>query len=362
MNLLEKAKELFDKVKPILMSEEKNNGADAVTGTEEIKETATEEVPAVIPVVTDDSTPGPPLTPWNIITALFNGAGVGLLLGVLLGLAISPVVSGIIGTLSGLLAVLLGINEKYISPLKGVRIGAFGFFCVAGIFTGMYIRTNNGLLPSRTKMMEEYTKVGYTQQEARDFIAFREFGLAPAGWTGASASNSGSDSSGESSSETSATSGKAFTARKFVNPNETGAERKSLLYSSEIDASACYVLDNASISQPTSEIKNTFEEAGGTWKEMAQNLGAGVPDKVFAQALLTMRDCFCAGGASGILKITNCETVGKINSSQSLDQIKKTLSASGETWKTIVDKIGKDIPSEYQKTIFLSLIKILCHD
>ena len=155
MNLLEKAKELFDKVKPILMSDEKNNGADAVTGTEENKETVTEDQPVVISTISDASTPGPPLTPWNMITALFNGAGVGLLLGVLLGLAISPVVSGIIGTLSGLLAVLLGINEKYISPLKGVRIGAFGFFCVAGIFTGMYIRTNNGLLPSRTKMMEE---------------------------------------------------------------------------------------------------------------------------------------------------------------------------------------------------------------
>jgi hypothetical protein len=217
-------------------------------------------------------------------------------------------------------------------------------------------------------MMEEYTNVGFSQQEARDFIAFREFGLAPAGWTGTTSSSSASDSSGESSSNSgetksvSASNGQALTARKFVNPNETGAERKSLLYSSEIDASACYVLDNASISQPSSEIKNTFEEAGGTWKEMAQNLGAGVPDKVFAQALLTMRDCFCGSGASGVLKITNCETVSKINSSQSLDQIKKTLSASGQTWKTIADKIGKDIPAEYQKTIFLSIIKILCHD
>jgi len=249
--------------------------------------------------------------------------------------------------------------------LKGVRIGAFGFFCVAGIFTGMYIRTNNGLLPSRSKMMAAYTKVGFSEQEARDFIAYREFGLAPAGWTGGQ-TIAGTDSSGESSSDGSNNSGETkpgaansqgLSSRKFVNPNETGAERKSLLYSSEVDASACYVLDNASMSQPTSEIKNTFEEAGGTWKELAENLGAGVPDKVFAQALLTMRDCFCAGGATGVLKITNCEMVSKINSTQSLDQIKKTLSASGQTWKTIADKIGKDIPAEYQKTIFLSTSK-----
>lgn len=367
------------------MSEEKN----AETGTESEAESVTEEVETATDESTATNEPAPveetkdvtPLTTLNIVTAIFNGAGIGLLLGTLLGLAISPVVSGIIGTLSGLLAVLLGISEKYISPLKSFRIGAFGFFCVAGILTGMYIRTNNGLLPSRAKMMKAYTSIGYTKEEALDFIAFREFGLAPASWTGGQATgsqagdeeSSGSEAEGEESADASTeesivsqsgtgVKNQQSSGRKFVNPNETGADRKSLLYSSEVDVSSCYILDMAGMSQPVSEIKNTFIEAGGTWKQLAEDLGAGLPDKVYAQALLTLRDCFCESGASGVLKITNCAAVSKINSSQSLDQIKAILSASGQTWKTIAEKIGKDIPAANQKTIFLSLTKILCDD
>lgn len=384
--LINIAKDLFEKLKPVFMSEEKNAETaavgDAESVTEEVETTTDDSTATSEPAPVEEIKDVTPLTTLNIVTAIFNGAGIGILLGTLLGLAISPVVSGIIGTLSGLLAVLLGISEKYISPLKSFRIGAFGFFCVGGILLGMYIRTNNGLLPSRSKMMTAYTSIGYTKEEALDFIAFREFGLAPASWTGgqATGSQAGDEESSESSevegeesadasTEESMVSksgtvakGQQSSGRKFVNPNETGADRKSLLYSSEVDVSSCYILDMAGMSQPVSEIKNTFMEAGGTWKELAEELGAGLPDKVYAQALLTLRDCFCESGASGVLKITNCAAVSKINSSQSLEQIKTILSASGQTWKTITEKIGKDIPVANQKTIFLSLTKILCHD
>ena len=123
-----------------------------------------------------------PPTLINIISAIINGGGIGLLLGMLMGLTDKPVVAGIITTLSGLLTLLLGVNEVYITILKGIRIGAFGVFCVAGVLWGLDIRTNNGMLPSREKMMEEYTKVGFTKQEALDFIAYREFQIIPRGW------------------------------------------------------------------------------------------------------------------------------------------------------------------------------------
>ena len=383
-SLIDSAKELFEKVKPLLMSEEKNDaGANPENPTPEnptpenpIPEN---ETPAIVAPSSESETTPPP-TPLNVVSAIINGAGVGLLLGILLGLAISPVVSGVIGTLSGLLAVLLGLNEKYITPLKGIRIGAFGFFCVVGIFYGMNVRINNGLLPSRARMMEEYTKVGFSQSEARDFIAYREFNLIPANWRGGESSNktegatlaetgeanqgeennaAGNPASGGELKMQLAENGKA---RVFANPNETGAERKSVLYSSEIDASACYVLDLANENQPASEIKNTFEEAGGTWKELAQQLASDLPEKVFVHALLTIRDCFCESGQTGKMKMTNCETVSKISDKDSLDKIRKTLSSSGQTWNTIEVKVSKEIPEQYQKTLYLSLIKILCHD
>lgn len=376
--LTDKAKEVFRMVKPVLMSEEISDHV----------------AQANVPVMTPENTDQPADSgsenqndikgtvtrtgPLSMVTAIINGAGVGLLLGALLGLSISPVVSGVIGTLSGLLALLLGVSEKFMSPLKSLRIGAFGFFCVAGIILGMNIRINKILLPSRQTMLHEYRMVGYTKKEALDFIAFREFGLAPAGWiekkTAEKEQNvsnpadmdepgdvSRVSESGSSLANNNVSSGHDISAgnsRQFVNQDQSAAESGNLLYSSEINAGECYKLNFASASQPVAEIKNIFERAGGTWKEMAENLEAGLPGKIYVQALFTMRDCFCSPGQSGVLKIKTSDRIRKINESYSLEQIKRTLTEAAGTWTTIVEKISSDIPPEYQKQLFLSLIKI----
>ena len=119
----------------------------------------------------------------NLLTSFFNGLGVGLLLGLPLGLAVSPVVSAIIGTLSSLLVVLLGLNENYLSPVKSIRIGAFGVFCVIGILSGMYIRSHDSMAPSLHSLYDEYKSMGFPDKDARDFIAYQEFELVPANWT-----------------------------------------------------------------------------------------------------------------------------------------------------------------------------------
>ncbi|MGB3073774.1 MAG: hypothetical protein WBB36_00555 [Chitinophagales bacterium] len=383
------AKTLFEKIKPFLMSDE-NKPVDATLKDPENESiTASAEEPSAEPVeeitpvenivkadvavqVTEAST----ATPLQIITAVANGAGIGLLLGMLLGLAVSPVVSGIIGVLSGMLAVLLGLDDKFLSPLKSIRIGAFGFFCVAGIVMGMYIRTNNGLLPSREKMMQQYTKVGFSKQEALDFIAYREFNLIPSSWKGGAAGEAtsssvdsdstgeedGSDEAGEGAAITSSSSGKQSTGHQFADPNENGAARKNVLYSSEIDASQCYILDMTSSEKPVAQIKNTFEQAGGTWKELADKLGTGLPESVYLEALFDLRDIFCEEGKGGVLKIPKNAAVDKLNSTQSLSEIKKTLVAAAPIWNTIVNKLSADISEGNQKTLFLSLAKILGHE
>ena len=64
-----------------------------------------------------------------------------LFLDFLLGLPVLPGCKWVIGTISSLLAILIGLNEKFLDPVKKAsRIGAFGLFSVVGIVLGLYIR------------------------------------------------------------------------------------------------------------------------------------------------------------------------------------------------------------------------------
>ena len=112
--------------------------------------------------------------------------------------------------------------------------------------------------------------------------------------------------------------------------------------------------------EETHRIAN-FEVAGGTWKELAKDLDPSLPENVKSSALLLLRDIFCASGNSEKVKV-KCENFQDISSSSSLADIKKTLTASGEIWKKIVAGVDKKIDSKYQKQLYLSLTKILCHD
>jgi hypothetical protein len=383
MDILNTKKAFLYKLKPIIMSEEKIEIATAETNLGiENQNLTTEDSPAVAdPTVLSESLQSttPPPTLLNIFSAIVNGAGIGLLLGILVSVTISPVVSGVVTTLSGLLALLIGLNEKYISVLKSFRIGAFGFFCATGIFLGMAVRTNHLLLPSREKMMEEYTKVGFKEEQARDFIAFREFGLVPSSWTDSQA-NSVSENSDAvdmtprpvdsvtiASSHTiekqvNVPSNKSkIVTHKLINSNETVMAQSSLLYSSTVNADACQNLYATDISLTKAVIKNNFTLAEGTWKEMAQAFDPLLSEDVYKQTLLIIRDCFCEGKMSGgNIKISRI--TGKIDQNQSLEKIKKEYQNSGQIWKRIEEKISNTIPVENQKIIFITTFKILSHD
>ncbi|HEY9114971.1 MAG TPA: hypothetical protein VIN10_09725 [Bacteroidales bacterium] len=291
----------------------------------------------------------------NMLTSFFNGLGVGLLLGLLLGLAVSPVVSAIIGTLSSLLVVLLGLKENYLNAVKSIRIGAFGLFCVIGILLGMYIRSNNALAPSLQSLYDEYTAMGFSEKEARNFIAYQEFDLIPSEWTKKAGSENEAEVSSENSPEES--------GQKILASGENiqAKKRSNVLYSSEVDAGQCYVLESSNSSMSFADIQMNFEVAGGTWKELAKDLDPSLPDNVKSSALLLLRDIFCDSGNSGKVKV-KCENFQDISPSSSLADIKKTLSASGEIWNKIVAGVEKKIDSKYQKQLYLSLTKILCHD
>jgi len=255
------------------------------------------------------------------ITAIFNGLGIGLLLGMLLGLSISPVVSGVIASLTGLLAVLLGLNEQYLDPLKSLRIGSFGFAAVVGIIAGLHIRANDSFAPTMREKMDKYLEIGYSAEEARGFIT------------------------------------------KAIESDPDKAKREAgVLYSSTVDASACDVLQYASTDQPLNELINTFKEAGGTWKELAEAYHADLPESLVGIALVSIRDCFCNIASDGVIKMTNREKVAMLGKDSSLEEIGQTLSAAGESWKAISEKLSENIPADSRKQAYLSTIKVLTHD
>jgi len=254
-------------------------------------------------------------------SAVLNGIGVGLLLGILLGLSVSPVVSGVIGTISGLLVILLGLDEKYLDPVKGIRIGAFGLSAVAGVILGLYIRANDPLSPSLLDRKNEYVKLGFSEEEAKAFL------------TGRVSAESAEDPA-----------------------------KKNVLYSSTVDAGACETLQYATAEQPVSELMNTFKEAGGTWKELAEEFKADLPNSLFGVALVSMRDCFCSLATEGVIKLTNRKEVSKLNNGDSLEKIENLLSNSGPGWAAIKNKLSANIPDNQRKEVYLTAIKVLTHD
>lgn len=123
----------------------------------------------------------------NLIN-IFSGLGMGLLVGTIVGLSVSPVVSIILGALTSLLAAFLGLQndgsataEGLMSKLKinGVRIGSFGFACVAGILFGLFMRSSNPFADSIDAQVAKWTKAGYSATEARQYVAWQKLGIQP---------------------------------------------------------------------------------------------------------------------------------------------------------------------------------------
>jgi len=277
------------------------------------------------------------LTPMRIFAALLNGLGVGVLLGVLLGLAVSPVVSGVIGTLSSILLVLLGLNDKQMTTIKSLRIGMFGIFAVVGIIMGMYIRTTDALSFNTTQLKDEYTRTGFSKDQALYYVALKKFNYVPVGWFGTSEADT-------------------------LAMSTTDDHDKSVLFSSDVDLSQCRILNTSDNTFPKEEIFNTFEAAGGVWEKLAVALEPELPGQVYVDGLLGIRDSFCALGSSGEITIEGNPELSKLTTASSATEIKEVMLNSGQGWNAIAANTQNKIPEEYQSTFYLIVIKILSNE
>jgi hypothetical protein len=129
----------------------------------------------------------------SVSATIFAGIGIGLLTGILLGMSVSNVVGTVIAGLTALLAAFLGLSEKASKPpadqdtndtkypevrSSSLRIGSFGLACVGGIMLGVYIRTHDSLSPSVETRYEAWKRIGFTEKEARELIAFERIKTA----------------------------------------------------------------------------------------------------------------------------------------------------------------------------------------
>ena len=108
----------------------------------------------------------------------------GLLVGILVGLSSSPVVSIVIGALATGMITLLGFvpggkgGEAAYAGGSTVRLGSFGFACTVAVLLGLGIRTYNWASPSIAEQIQKVEQAGYTPDEARRWVAYRNIGTA----------------------------------------------------------------------------------------------------------------------------------------------------------------------------------------
>ncbi|MDN3666924.1 hypothetical protein ACFFU1_08205 [Algibacter miyuki] len=118
----------------------------------------------------------------NKSTAIFGGAGLGILIGLLIGMSTSGTVGLIIGSLASFLLVLLGFKEKGDSNSQTLRVGSFGLFCSLAIIIGLFFRVNNSFTPTLKSEIEMWTADSiFSMDEAKAFVLYERFGFVPSG-------------------------------------------------------------------------------------------------------------------------------------------------------------------------------------
>jgi hypothetical protein len=116
---------------------------------------------------------------WTpVLTEMAAGGGLGMLVGFLLGLSVAQVVGGVVASLAALLGAFLGLSSAQTSD-RALRIGAFGFLCVAGVALGLAVRAGGLLSPSVTGDVRAWTAAGYPPDQARSYVAFQRLGVKP---------------------------------------------------------------------------------------------------------------------------------------------------------------------------------------
>lgn len=279
--------------------------------------------------------------------ALYSGAGIGLLIGVLMGLALSPTVGVIIGALASVLAVLLGLNDSHFSNAKAVRIGSFGFACVLGALFGIFIRVNSLLAPDIQSQFDAYKNVGYSEEQARDFIAYERFGILDNDWQLHVVKDGGSEEEGSSAG---------------INAPLAQARMTVGLYSAEeIGESECQKLAKLNEESSLPYILNQMEITHGIWKKLAPAVEKEVENSQQKNALLAIKNTLCAEGNIKF-KDEDCQKLAVIAENATAEQLLLHFQNTGGTWQKLAAAVKNSVPAPEQPKVLNILVRSICNE
>ena len=295
----------------------------------------------------------------NLKIALFGGTGIGLLFGVIMGTSITPTVTTLFGALATLLAAILGLNDKHFTDAKAIRVGSFGIACVIGAYLGLFVRANNVFSPSIIDMKQEYIKVGFSEQQALNFIAFKEFGISLT----ASAETISSPVNSTLAAEQGVTEVAAQPSNAVMAMTNSHANKQhsSVLFSAPVALSGCDELEHTDASLPLDEVLNNFELTGGAWNRLTGFITNDYQENQQKPLLLTVRDAVCQ-----VEKLTNADCkllTSTLNKSVMNDTtFKATIAPVKELdaqWRTIAGEIELSALEPSLKLAALGLANIL---
>ncbi len=124
---------------------------------------------------------------------ILSGIGMGLLLGLIMGLSVSEVVKVIMAAMTAILGAFLGFDKRSFTGMTtddyqkdkentlftALRAGWFGIAVIAGILSGMFIRTHEVFTPSVEKSIKQWTDAGYDPAYARKLVVFQRLAINP---------------------------------------------------------------------------------------------------------------------------------------------------------------------------------------
>ena len=194
-------------------------------------------------------------------TAIFGGAGLGILIGLLIGMSTSGTVGLVIGSLASVLLVLLGFKEKGDSNLQALRVGSFGLGCSLAILIGLFLRVNNSFTPSIKSEIEMWTSDSlFNLNEAKTYVLYDRFGFIPSG----------------------------IKIDSTVNKNRI----QNILYGSEISISNCEKLYGYKDFPIENEL-NAYKRLGGIFEKTALEIEKEIDIDNQKSALHIVRKCLC---------------------------------------------------------------------
>ncbi|NTW26683.1 MAG: hypothetical protein HGA37_18435 [Lentimicrobium sp.] len=124
---------------------------------------------------------------------ILSGIGMGLLLGIIMGLSVSETVQTIFGILTTALGAFLGFErrsytgmeaseyqkEQHNTLFTALRVGWFGIAVVAGILSGLWMRTHEVFKLTVTQSVKQWTDAGYDSAYARKLVTYQRFAIDP---------------------------------------------------------------------------------------------------------------------------------------------------------------------------------------